>query len=161
MLLAAAVAVLFILRPWAHKDRPPEETEQTEQTEPAEEPPEEEQPPEAAPPPPAAPPAQTQTQSREPMNTSEALNRFASFSPESLGLEGESMSEYHYYATGRNTRVDGIQCREIMVYSVNENTGTNDFKGRFLLSSDASKLYRDEGEGVVVEISPSVIGLGG
>ena len=70
------------------------------------------------------------------------------------------MSEYRYYATGKTVSVDGIRCREIMVYSENPNAGTNDIEGRYLLSMDGRRLFRDDGDRVITELSPSVIGLG-
>ncbi|MBO4916132.1 MAG: hypothetical protein J5449_13120, partial [Oscillospiraceae bacterium] len=102
------------------------------------------------------------TPASQPLSTVEALDLFGDFSPESLGLSGESMAEYHYYTTGKNVKVDGMYCIEIMVYSENESADTNDYAGRYFLSKGTvRKLFRDEGNGVIVELSPSVIGLDG
>ena len=123
--------------------------EQPTEEEPPEEEPGEEEPSEA--PPPAAP---------APMDTARAMDHFSSLSPASLGLSGDSMAEYRYYATGKTITVDGIKCREIMVYSVSDRAGTNDIEGRYFLSMDTRKLFRDNGDGGVEELSPSLIGIG-
>ena len=158
VIVVAAAAVLLILKPWAPKDpKPDEDTEQVEP--PAEDEGGQEEGGEEEPDPPETPPARPAAP--EPMDTAGAMDHFATLSPASLGLEGESMSEYNYYATGRTVTVDGIKCREIMVYSVSASAGTNDIEGRYLLSMDGSKLFRDTGGGVIEALSPSVIGLGG
>ena len=94
------------------------------------------------------------------MDTAAAMDRFASLSPASLGLSGESMSEYRYYATGKTVSVDGIKCREIMVYSESPSAGTNVTEGKFLLSMDGRRVFRNE-NGEIEELSPATIGLSG
>ena len=157
--IIAAAAVLLILKPWGSKE--PREEEPTEEVEPAEEEPAEEEPAEEEPVDGEPTPEEPKPAAPAPMDTAAAMDRFAAMSPESLGLEGESMSEYRYYATGKTITVDGIKCREIMVYSVSGSAGTNDIEGRYLLSMDGRKVFRDAGERSIVEISPSVIGLEG
>ena len=163
VVVIAAVVVLLLLKPWASKETEAEELPVEEEIDLEAQPPVEEtkddgtsEDGEQS----GAGTSETSTAPVAPMNTAEAMNRFATFTPESLGLTGESMSEYRYYATGRNTRVDGYQCREIMVYRENANAGTNDFAGRFLLSADSRHLYRDDGNGVITELSPATIGIG-
>jgi hypothetical protein len=102
------------------------------------------------------------TPTSQPLNTVEALNLFGEFSPASLGLQGETMDVYRYYTTGKTVTIDGIPCMEIMVYSENESADTNDYAGRYFLSKGTTrKLFRDDGGGVIVELSPSIIGIGG
>ena len=147
--------MLLILKPWAPKEPKEEEPEIVE--EPAEEEPTEEEPSAEAtaadltPVQPAPPPV---------IDTAGAMDHFAALNPGSLGLEGESMAEYRYYSTGKTITVDGIKCREIMVYSVSDSAGTNDVEGRYFLSMDTKKLFRDNGANGVEELSPSLIGIG-
>ena len=156
VIIAGAAAALLILKPWVPREPKEEQSEIVEEQPPEEEPPEEEpgeeEPSEA--PPPAVPAAPA------PMDTARAMDHFSSLSPASLGLSGDSMAEYRYYATGKTITVDGIKCREIMVYSVSDRAGTNDIEGRYFLSMDTSKLFRDNGDGGVEELSPSLIGIG-
>lgn len=165
--LVAAAAVLLILKPWAAKDPPPEDqTGAEEQLPETEVGGEEQEPPadsgEAEDEPSGeteAPPAQPSAP--QSMDTAHAIEHFSALDPASLGLEGSSMSEYRYYATGKTVTVDGKKCREIMVYSESESSKTNSIEGRYLLSMDATRLYRDDGNGAITELSPSVIGIGG
>ena len=159
VVLAGVAAALLILKPWAPKE--PKEEEPVEEIEPTEEKPAEEEPTDGEPAEEEPAPEEPKQSVGTPMDTANAMDHFASLSPESLGLEGESMSEYRYYATGKTVVVDNIKCREIMVYSVSESAGTNDIEGRYLLSMDGRKLFRDDGNRNITELSPSVIGLGG
>ncbi|MBR3560047.1 MAG: hypothetical protein IKN81_00700 [Oscillospiraceae bacterium] len=152
VVVAAAAAVLLILKPWAPK-APKEEEPEIVEEQPPEEPAEEEPAVEAT--------AANLTPAQPPvMDTAGAMDRFASLDPGSLGLAGESMAEYRYYSTGKTITVDGIRCREIMVYSVSESAGTNNVEGRYFLSMDGQKLFRDTGDHGVEELSPSTIGIG-
>ena len=151
VLIAATAAVLLILKPWAPKEPKAEEPEIVEEEPKEEEPAAEATAADLTPARPAPPPVK---------DTAGAMDHFAALDPGSLGLEGESMAEYRYYATGKTITVDGIRCREIMVYSVSESAGTNDMEGRYFLSMDTEKLFRDNGADGVEELSPSVIGIG-
>ena len=169
--LLGAAAALLVLRPWTDKTPPGEDSELVEPAGPEQNGDDGQEGNPGAEPPQKdgtqdndgeafKPASNNPTVAHEAVDTSQAMDQFGRFDPESLGIEGESMAEYHYYATGKTLEVDGIKCREIMVYSQDERTGTNDIVGRYFLSMDASKLFRDMGDHVVVELSPTFAGTG-
>lgn len=129
--LSAAVTTLILRNLWnsgaadQRKDSPPAPTETAEPTpSPSEEPT-----PEPTPSPTPAPTPQGQETTQ-----AEAVSYLESLSPQVLGLEGESMDEYELYSGGKVVMVEDIPCVEVTIYSAQNDTGTNDIQGRYLLS---------------------------
>ena len=83
---------------------------------------------------------------------SEQVEYFYSLGPQQLGLEGENMSEYLAYPQQGWVTIDGISCREISVYHQNTQTATNVLMGTYYLSSDLTKVYKQNGEGQIVPV---------
>jgi len=80
----------------------------------------------------------------------ESVDYIRSLSPAKLGLEGDSMDSYEIIPEGSVVLVDGMQCTEVFVYRVDEETGTNCFMGSYLLSRADNRLYSlDQDTGIV------------
>lgn len=60
--------------------------------------------------------------------------------PSDLGLEGESMSEYHLIPMQGNPLVDGEVCRHLNIYQENPSAGTNEIVGNYLVG--INKIYK-------------------
>lgn len=89
----------------------------------------------------------------EPMTTPDALHFLENLSPSTLGLEGESMSEYRVYALEGQVMVNGIPCIQMQVYKNDLPEGSNAISGSYMLTGDKKHLYRHEEGGSVVELS--------
>ncbi len=84
---------------------------------------------------------------------SECVDYISSLSPGALGLEGESMENYEIIPQNGIVLVDGQQCAEVFIYARDEQTGTNQFLGDFLLGRADSRLYRlDQESGTVTPV---------
>ena len=83
---------------------------------------------------------------------SEQVEYFNGLDPAKLGLEGSDMSEYMVYPKQGWVLVDGISCREIMVYQTDASDGTNAYVGTYFLSSDLEHMYRKESAGNLVVV---------
>lgn len=82
----------------------------------------------------------------------EQLDYFNGLNPEKLGLVGSDMNDYTVYPQQGWVLVDGISCREIMVYSTDAVDGTNVYMGTYFLSSDLEHMYKKESAGNIVAI---------
>lgn len=75
------------------------------------------------------------------MTIEETIDYFNSLDPKTLGLEGESMEEYHIYPSEKAIPVDGLPCMKIIVYAKSE-AGTNSPEDTFLVARDGTAIYR-------------------
>lgn len=82
----------------------------------------------------------------------EQLDFFNGLDPSKLGMEGNDMSAYKVYPQQGRVLVNGISCREIMVYRADPEKGTNVLMGTFYLSSDLEHLYRRGEDGIPVVV---------
>lgn len=82
----------------------------------------------------------------------EQTEYFNSLDPRKLGLEGESMLDYMIYPQPAWVKVDDVECREIMVYSMDPQTATNKVVGTFYLSSDLTQVFKKTGEDVITPV---------
>lgn len=76
---------------------------------------------------------------------------FKQLDPAVLGLEGGSMEEYNVFVQDGLIMVYGSPCVRISVYSVNEQTGSNEIAGSYFLSADGHHVYRYDTESNSVE----------
>lgn len=90
--------------------------------------------------------------SSQPTSRMEQLEYFNTLNPEKLGLAGSDMSEYRVYPQQGWVLVDGISCREIMVYQEDGEGGDNVYMGTFFLSSDLEHMYKKESAGNLVPV---------
>lgn len=88
----------------------------------------------------------------QPTSMMEQLEFFNGLNPEKLGLVGNDMSDYMVYPQQGWVLVDGISCREIMVYLEDAQKGTNVYMGTFFLSSDLEHMYQKQDSGSLVAI---------
>lgn len=104
--------------------------------------------------PPPEPESEENAVSLPPKATSltEQLDYFNGLDPQKLGLEGSDMSAYKVYPQQGLVRVDGVECREITVYDVNEE-GNNVLVGTFFFSSDLEHMYRLQEDGIPVPLN--------
>lgn len=70
----------------------------------------------------------------------EAQNFLQELEPSVLGLEGESMEDYHIYAIDGSVLVNGQPCMRLNVYSREEGQ-SNEVAGIYLMSRDGQHLY--------------------
>ena len=77
---------------------------------------------------------------------------FRSLSPQQLGLEGEDMSDYMVFPQEGWIKIDGNDCREIRVYSLDSKTATHVLVGTYFLSGDLTKVYQHTGEDQVTPL---------
>ncbi len=83
----------------------------------------------------------------------ESVDYIRTLPPAKLGLEGDSMDAYEIIPEGNVVLVDGVQCTEMFVYRVDEETGTNCFMGSYLLSRADNRLYSlDQDTGIVTPV---------
>lgn len=84
----------------------------------------------------------------------EQTEYFNSLDPRKLGLEGESMLDYMIYPQPAWVKVDDVECREIMVYSMDPQTAVNQVVGTFYLSGDLTQVFKmtDDGQIIPVQI---------
>jgi len=99
-------------------------------------------------------PAPTPTPMPQGTTQAQAREFFENLSPADLGLDGESMDEYNIYPAEKVVLVGDIPCVEVFVYSDENDTGTNDIQGRYLLSrSSPRRLFLlDEQTGKAKEL---------
>lgn len=88
----------------------------------------------------------------QPTSMMEQLDYFNGLNPEKLGLVGNDMNDYKVYPQQGWVLVDGISCREIMVYLEDVKDGTNVYMGTFFLSSDLEHMYKKESAGNLVAV---------
>lgn len=82
------------------------------------------------------------------LTVSETVDFLMSLPPQTLGLPGTRMSEYLVYPAMEVVSVDGLTCSKLSVYRINEETGTNEVQGIYLLSRGAERrLFRLEEDG--------------
>ncbi len=106
------------------------------------------------------PPEETDPLQGGNMNTAETVEYLRKHTPSSLGLPGDSMDVYKI-TSDRSTFVVGengerILCKVLMVYQVDEEVGTNEFIGEFLVSCENDHtIYRwNESTGEVTVVVP-------
>ena len=89
----------------------------------------------------------------QPTSMMEQLDFFKGLNPEKLGMVGNDMNDYLVYPQQGWVLVDGISCREIVVYMKDARDGSNVLMGTFFLSSDLEHMYKklDSGSLVVVD----------
>jgi len=88
----------------------------------------------------------------QPTSMTEQVEFFNKLNPEKLGLAGTDMNDYAVYAQQGWVLVDGISCRQIMVYSSGSD-GTNVYMGTFFLSSDLQYMFKKESTGSLVAVN--------
>jgi len=89
---------------------------------------------------------------KQPTSMSEQLDYFNTLNPEKLGLVGSDMHDYAVYPQQGWVLVDGISCREIVVYSEDANDGTNVYMGTYFLSSDLEHMFKKVSTGNLVVV---------
>lgn len=115
-----------------------------------------------------APPAQTGTtgeavreedveEEKLAISLAETVNYVENLDPAVLGLEGEDMGEYEVLPNQFIVPVDGLLCSELLVYSRNGKTGTNELVEKLLVSRGPERqLYRlDDDTHQAVLLTPS------
>lgn len=88
----------------------------------------------------------------QPTTMMEQLEFFNGLNPEKLGLVGNDMSDYMVYPQQGWVLVDGISCREIMVYLADAQDGSNVYMGTYFLSSDLQNMYKKQESGSLVAV---------
>jgi len=79
------------------------------------------------------------------ISLAETINYVEQMDPALLGLEGENMDEYEVLPNQFIVPVDGLLCSELLVYSRNGKTGTNELVEKLLVSRGPERrLYRLE-----------------
>lgn len=81
------------------------------------------------------------------------LDFFKGLDPSKLGLEGSDMSDYLVYPQQGWVRVDGVSCREVIVYDKDEGKGANIPVGTYFVSSDLEHMYKKDADGSLVAVS--------
>jgi len=89
---------------------------------------------------------------KQPTSMTEQLDYFNELNPEKLGLVGNDMHDYAVYPQQGWVLVDGISCREIVVYSEDASDGTNVYMGTYFLSSDLEYLFKKVSAGNLVAV---------
>jgi len=80
------------------------------------------------------------------MTLFEAEDMIYTLHPEVLGLEGNTMRDYHVYIMNGSVRVNGRSCLRFKVYTTENVEQTNDFLGFYFLTGDGMHLYRYDRE---------------
>ncbi|MDE7260877.1 MAG: hypothetical protein K2N78_02265 [Oscillospiraceae bacterium] len=80
------------------------------------------------------------------------LDYFKTLEPSKLGLTGSDMSEYLVYPQQGWVLVDGMSCREIMVYRTDSTQSINVAVGTFFMSSDLQHMFKKEADGALVVV---------
>lgn len=75
------------------------------------------------------------------LTLAETVTFFQCLSPQILGLEGTSMYDYQVYPAESMVPVDGVFCTKLSVFSTDKESGTNRFRGVYLLTRDQKHLY--------------------
>ena len=88
----------------------------------------------------------------QPTSMTEQLDFFNGLNPEKLGLVGSDMHDYKVYPQQGWVLVDGISCREIMVYETDAVTGNNVYTATYFLSSDLQSMFKKESLGNIVVV---------
>lgn len=102
--------------------------------------------------PPPEPETPAEEEASQPTSMMEQLDYFNSLNPEKLGLVGNDMNDYMVYPQQGWVLVDGIYCREIMVYLEDQASGNNVYMGTFFLSSDLQHMYQKTGAGTTAVV---------
>jgi len=91
------------------------------------------------------------------ISLAEAIRYVENLDPAVLGLEGEDMGEYEVLPNQFIVPVDGLLCSELLVYSRNGKTGTNELEEKLLVSRGPERqLYRlDDDTHQAVLLTPS------
>ncbi len=77
------------------------------------------------------------------ISLAEAINYVENLDPAQLGLDGEDMDEYEVLPNQFIVPVDGLLCSELMIYSRNGKTGTNELVEKILISRGPERqIYR-------------------
>ena len=87
-----------------------------------------------------------------PTSMAEQVDYFSTLDPAKLGLDGSDMSAYTVYPQQGRVLVDGISCREIMVYQ-EDARGENVYKGTYFISTDLEHMYKKESNGRIVAVT--------
>lgn len=82
-----------------------------------------------------------QTDSETVLTLAETVAFLKNLSPQALGLDGTSMDSYQIYPAQSMVLVDGDYCTKLSVFSVDSESGTNRFRGVYLLTRDKKHLY--------------------
>ena len=99
--------------------------------------------------PPPEPEKEAAEAAPQPTSMMEQLEFFKGLDPEKLGMVGNDMNDYMVYPQQGWVLVDGISCREIMVYLADAKRGDNVYMGTFFLSSDNRNMYKKTDSGIV------------
>jgi len=85
-------------------------------------------------------------------NIAQQVEYFSSLSPSQLGLDGDSMSDYMVFPQEGWVKIDGVDCRQIRVYRLDSKTATHEVVGTYYLSSDLTRVYRNDGGGQLTQL---------
>ena len=102
--------------------------------------------------PPPEPEKSSEAEASQPTSMMEQLDYFNTLNPEKLGLTGNDMNDYMVYPQQGWVLVDGISCREIMVYLADAQSGENVYMGTYFLSSDLENMFKKQGTGNIVVV---------
>lgn len=99
-------------------------------------------------------PIATEPEEEKTLTISEAVNFLLSLPPETLGLDGNTMSDYQVYPATEVVFVDGLSCSKLFVYRTDDEAGTNKIQGVYLLSrgGQRSLFSLDQSDGTVTEL---------
>lgn len=75
------------------------------------------------------------------LTLAETVTFLKHLSPHDLGLDGTSMDSYQIYPAESMVLVNGDYCTKLSVFSVDSESGTNRFRGVYLLTRDKKHLY--------------------
>lgn len=82
-----------------------------------------------------------ETDSSAVLTLAETVTFLSHLSPQVLGLDGTSMDSYQIYPAESMVLVNGSCCTKLSVFSVDSESGTNRFRGVYLLTRDKKHLY--------------------
>ena len=77
------------------------------------------------------------------MTAEEVVSFFQNLSPSTLGLEGESMTEYHVYYMDGKVLVNGDPCSRVRIYTTSYPEESNAFIGTFLIGT-SGQIYKHD-----------------
>ncbi|MGE4275685.1 MAG: hypothetical protein AB7E30_00755 [Lawsonibacter sp.] len=75
------------------------------------------------------------------LTLAETVAFFEHLSPQVLGLEGTSMKDYQIYPAESMVLVNGTFCTKLSIFTLDSESGTNRFRGVYLLTRDKEHLY--------------------
>lgn len=101
---------------------------------------------------PVEPEKEDEPEEAPPTAVSEQKDFFNTLDPKSLGLDGDDMNDYDIYPQHGWVLVDGVSCREILVYLKDVRTAENVYMGSYFLSSDLSRVYQKAEDGQIVQL---------